>query len=93
MKISRENLHVDIGAQRVKTPPHVSFLFKNGDFFPCVLAYSPHVSGENGNRKRMLPNLSSVEIFENACLSFSCGQTKTEVFEYDDVIHHKAHAV
>ena len=69
------------------------FLFKNGDFFPCVLAYSPHVSGENGNRKRMLPNLSSVEIFENACLSFSCGQTKTDVFEYDDVIHHTAHAV
>ena len=26
--------------------------------------------------------------FENAGFSFSCEQTKTEVFEYDDVIHH-----
>ena len=26
--------------------------------------------------------------FENAGFSFRCGRTKTEVFEYDDVIHH-----
>ena len=28
------------------------------------------------------------EIFENAGFSFSCGRTKTEVFEYDDVKYH-----
>ena len=29
-----------------------------------------------------------MEVFENARLSFTCGRTKTEIFEYDDVIHH-----
>ena len=28
------------------------------------------------------------KIFENAGLSFTCGRTKTKVFEYDDVIDH-----
>ena len=37
----------------------------------------PHVSGDNG-----------VEIFKNARFSFTCGRMKTEVFEYDDVMHH-----
>ena len=32
--------------------------------------------------------LSRVKIFENASHSFTCGRTKTEVFEYDDVMHH-----
>ena len=29
-----------------------------------------------------------MEIFENAGFSFTCGRTKMEIFEYDDVIHH-----
>ena len=33
--------------------------------------------------------LSKVEIFENTSLLFASGQMKTEVFEYNDVIHHK----
>ena len=57
--------------------------------FPSGLAYRPHLSGENGHRKRTFSKtLSRAEIFENAGLSFTCGRTKTEVFEYDDVIHH-----
>ena len=32
--------------------------------------------------------LSKVKIFENAGHSFTCGRTKTEVLEYDDVMHH-----
>ena len=53
------------------------------------LAYHPHLSGENGHRKRIFSKtLSTVKIFENAGYSFACGQTKTEVFKYDDVIHH-----
>ena len=32
--------------------------------------------------------LSRMKIFENAGHSFTCGRTKTEVFEYDDVMHH-----
>ena len=34
-----------------------------------------------------------MEIFEDAGLPFSCGRTKTEVSEYDDVKHHTAHAL
>ena len=29
-----------------------------------------------------------MEIFENAGFSFTCGPTKTEIFENDDAIHH-----
>ena len=44
----------------------------------CSQANLPHVSGDNG-----------VEIFKNARFSFTCGRMKTEVFEYDDVMHHR----
>ena len=66
------------------------FVWKT-EIFISDLAYRPHVSGENGHRK---PNFSKthfgVEILENAGFSFPCGRTKTEVLEYDDVIHHIA---
>ena len=29
-----------------------------------------------------------VEIFENARFLFTFGRTKTEVFEFEDIIHH-----
>ena len=39
-------------------------------------------------RKRIFSKtLSRVEIFYNAGYSFTCESTKTEVFEYDDVMH------
>ena len=64
------------------------FLFENEDF-SSGLVYRPHVSGKNGYRKRIFPEtISRVEIFENAGFSFTCGRTKMEIFEYDDVIHH-----
>ena len=63
--------------KRISPPPHPG------------LAHRPHVSGRNGHRKRIFSKTHSrVEIFENAGLSFTCGRTKTEVFEYDDVTHH-----
>ena len=37
--------------------------------------------------------VTSVSFFENAGLSSPCERAKTEVFEYDDVIHHTAHAL
>ena len=59
------------------------------DFFPSGLAYCPRVSDGNVYRKRIFSKtLSTVEIFYNAGYSFTCGWTKTEVFEYDDVMHH-----
>ena len=57
--------------------------------FFSVLAYRPHVSSENGHRKRIFSKtLSWVEIFENAGFSLTRGRTKTKVFKCDDVIHH-----
>ena len=58
-------------------------------FFCSGLAYQPRVSGGNVYRKRIFSKtLSRVEIFYNAGYSFTCGSTKMEVFEYDDVMHH-----
>ena len=56
--------------------------------FSSGLAYRPHAFWENGHRKRIFSKtLPTVKIFENAGHSFTCGRMKTEVFEYDDVIH------
>ena len=32
--------------------------------------------------------VTKTHLFKNAGHSFTCGRTKTEVFEYDDVMHH-----
>ena len=76
-----------IAIEPIKGPVHThQFLFENGYFFSSCLAYCPHVSGENGYRKRMFSKtLSRVEIFGNAGFSFTCGRTKTEVFSCDDL--------
>ena len=73
---------------KCETPTtRIRFCLKNGDSF-SGLAYHPHAFGENGHRKRIFSKtLSTVKIFENAGQSFTCGRMKTEVFEYDDVIH------
>ena len=43
----------------------------------------------NGHRKRIFSKiLSTVEIFENAGFSSTCGRKKMEVFEYTDVINY-----
>ena len=65
----------------------IPFCLKTEIFFSSALAYRPHVSDENGQRKRIFSK-TSVEIFENAGFSFTIGRKKTEVFEYDDVIYH-----
>ena len=58
----------------------IHFCLKTEIFFstvwPTARTYPMKTVPENACFKR----LSSVEIFENACLSFSCGRTKTEVF-------------
>ena len=57
--------------------------------FLTGLAYRSHVFDENGHQKRIISKtVSRVKIFENAGHSLTCGGTKTEVSEYDDVIHH-----
>ena len=60
-------------------------IFANGDLL-SVLVFRPHVNGVSEHPKRHFSKtLSSVDCLENAGFSFSCGWTKTEVLEYDDV--------
>ena len=63
-------------------------IFLKTEIFPSVLAFGPHVNGVFENRKRRLSKnaLQSAFSFVNVGLSFSCGRTKTEVFECNDVI-------
>ena len=59
------------------------------DIFSSGFAYCPHASSENSHTENgsFQKTLSRVESFENAGFSFTSGRTKTEVFEYDDVIY------
>ena len=58
-------------------------------FFPVCPTVHTYVFGENCHRKCIFSKtFSRGEIFEKAAFSFTCGRTKTEVFQYDDVIHH-----
>ena len=51
----------------------IRFRLKTQKFF-SVFASRPHVSDENGHRKRkLLKTLSKVETFENYVFAFSCG--------------------
>ena len=70
--------------------PHTyPFLFENGDFYLQFGLDHPHVSSENSHRKHIFSKtLSRVGFLKNAGFSFTCGQTKMEVFKYVDVIHH-----
>ena len=72
-----------------KAPPHESENFWNRRSF-SVFAFSPRVNGvyrcKTGSFSKTVPR---VEIFENDGFNtFTYGRTKTEVFEYHDVIHH-----
>ena len=71
-------------------------IFENGDFFlpfsfqsTCIRRFQAPKTA--GFLKRS-PEWSY--LLKNAGLSFSLrGRTETDVFEYDDVIHHTAHAL
>ena len=56
------------------------FLFEHGYFF-SGLAHRPHISGENGHRKRIFSKTLSNQggnFCENAGFLSTCGRTKTE---------------
>ena len=72
-----------------KARPHESENFWNRRFFP-FFAFSQRVNGvyryKTGSFSKTVPR---VEIFENDGFNtFTYGRTKTEVFEYYNVIHH-----
>ena len=65
--------------------PHVSGLV----LFTGLSYRHTYVFSEFYHRKCIFSKtFSRVEILEKAVFSFTCGRTKTEVFQYDDVIHH-----
>ena len=77
------SLHAD---SSTKDPVHLSpEIFTKGDFF--FLRFSIPSA-----RKRRFPADWNF-FFLTVAYRFSCGRTKTEVFEYDNVIHHVAHAL
>ena len=57
-------------------------------FWPTVHTYPIKTVTKNGSFQKSSPEASRVKIFENTGFLFACGQTKPEVFKYDDVIHH-----
>ena len=74
---------------RPRPPTRIRILCDETEIFFSSVACRPHVSGENGHRKPVFSKtLSRVEIFENTGFLTTCRRTKTEVFQYDDVIHH-----
>ena len=63
----------------------ISFCLKT-EIFLCGLAYRRHVFRRNGHRKRIFSKrLSRVKTLASP---FTCGRTKTDVFEYNDTMHH-----
>ena len=85
--IDRHLFKEQIGFYYDAPSTRIRFCLKT-ETFSFGLAFCPHVSGENDHQKRIFSKmLSRVETFENACFLFTCGRTKTKVFEFDDVIH------
>ena len=74
----------------VDTYPNI---YDNGDFF-SVLAFCPPV---NSVFRHLKPRFSKaaprVELFSESPAYRLCEQTRIEFFEYNDVIHHIAHAL
>lgn len=74
--------------------PHVFRYFQNGDSF-SVLVFCPHANGVFRQQKVGFPKRSPEWSYslKNAGLSLSLsGRTKTDVFEYDDVMIPSSHS-
>ena len=68
--------------------------FENGDFFPFVLAFSSQVNGVFGHQtRRFSKTVPRVDFNFRKCQLLVFVWTETKVFEYDDVMHHTAHAL
>lgn len=69
--------------------PHTySFLFENGDFYLQFGLPSTRIQWKQSPKTHLFKNTLQSRVFENTGFSFTCGQTKMEVFKYVDVIHH-----
>ena len=74
----------------VDTYPNI---YEDGVFF-SVLAFCPPVNSVFRHPKpRFSKTVPRVELFSESPAYRLCEQTRTEFFEYNDVIHHTAHAL
>ena len=69
-------------------PRTYPFLFENGDFYLQFGLPSTRIQWKQSPKTHLFKNTLQSRVFENAGFSFTCGQTKMEVFKYVDVIHH-----
>ena len=69
-------------------PRTYPFLFENGDFYLQFGLPSTRIQWKQSPKTHLFKNTLLSRVFENAGFSFTCGQTKMEVFKYVDVIHH-----
>ena len=72
---------------KIEDPSTVSvFVWNWRNFFRWGYGFRPHLSDENGCRKRnFLKTLSRVEFFRNAVFVIPCRRGKKELFENDVV--------
>ena len=78
-----------------KAPSTCTGIFlKTKIFPPSVLALRPHVNGVFGHQtRRFSKTVPRVDFFFQKCQLLVFVWTETKVFKYDDVIHHRAHAL
>ena len=69
-------------------PGTYPFLFENGEFYLQFGLPSTRIQWKQSPKTHLFKNTLQSRVFENAGFSFTCGQTKMEVFKYVDVIHH-----
>ena len=68
--------------------------FENEEFFPSVLAFRPQVNGVFVHQtRRFSKTVPRVDFIFQKCHLLVFVWTETKVFKYDDVIHHRAHAL
>ena len=69
-------------------PGTYPFLFENGEFYLQFGLPSTRIQWKQSPKTHLFKNTLQSRVFENAGFSFTCGQTKMEVFKYVDVIQH-----
>ena len=67
---------------------HIRFCLKMGIFYLQFGLPSTRIQWKQSPKTHLFKNTLQSRVFENAGFSFTCGQTKMEVFKYVDVIHH-----
>ena len=85
MPVKANSLLQRVGPMHPHTYP---FLFENRDVYLQFGLPATRVRWKQSPKTHLFKNALWSRVFENAGFSFTCGQTKMEVFKYVDFIHH-----